>query len=152
LSANTIYGAMMGLQTLSQAIRFDFELQQYTVVAAPLYISDAPKFAWRGILMDTDRHWLSLRHIARLIDSMGYAKLNTLHWHIVDWQAWPLQSEAYPDLWNASWSKYERYTLQDVVNIIKFANSRGIRVVPEFDTPGVPVVACICVGHCWSRE
>jgi N-acetyl-beta-hexosaminidase len=134
ITANTVYGAYMALQTLFQAIRFDFDLQQYGIAAAPLSITDAPKFAWRGILIDTDRHWLSLRDIHRIIDAMGYAKLNILHWHIVDWQAWPLQSTAYPALWGAAWSSRERYTLTDVSNVIAYANARGIRVVPEFDT------------------
>jgi hexosaminidase len=80
ITAKTVFGAYMGLQTLSQAIRFDFDLQQYGVAAAPLSITDAPKFAWRGILIDTDRHWLSLRDIYRIIDAMGYAKLNIMHW------------------------------------------------------------------------
>jgi hypothetical protein len=163
ITANTIYGAYMGLQTLSQvckrfrvntsaklsassshghaisvlgfqAIRFNFDVEQYGVAAAPLIISDAPKFAWRGILIDTDRHWLSLRDIYRIIDALGYAKLNILHWHIVDWQAWPLQSTAYPALWSAAWSSRERYTLADITTVINYANARGIRVVPEFDT------------------
>jgi hypothetical protein len=64
----------------AQSIRFNFDTQQYGVAAAPLVISDAPKFAWRGILIDTDRHWLSLHHIFRIIDAMGYAKLNIMHW------------------------------------------------------------------------
>jgi len=56
--ANTTYGAFMGLQTLGQAIRFDFDSELYGVAAVPLSIADAPKFAWRGILVDSDRHWL----------------------------------------------------------------------------------------------
>lgn len=75
ISAPTIFGAYMGLQTLSQAIRFDYDTEQYTVAAAPLAITDKPKFAWRGILIDTDRHWLSLHHIYRIIESLGYAKM-----------------------------------------------------------------------------
>jgi hexosaminidase len=156
------------------------------VQGVPLAIADAPKFSWRGILMDTDRHWLSLTTIYSVIDSLTYSKMNTLHWHsygtrcpttlflalvglvveplvagsapslrvrvcrvcsplldvlvccggvaVVDWQSWPLQSVAYPNLWSASWSKSERYTLKDVVSVIAYANERGIRVVPEFDT------------------
>ena len=65
-----------------------------------------------------------------------------MHWHIVDWQSWPLQSTGLPDLWSASWSKSERYTLNDVVAVIKYANARGIRVVPEFDTPGSALLQC----------
>ena len=53
---------------------------------------------------------------------------------VVDWQAWPLQSTAYPGLWTAAWSPRERYTLADITSIIAYANARGIRVVPEFDT------------------
>ena len=109
ITANTTFGAYMGLQTLSQAIRFDFNAGQYGVSGVPLVIADAPKFAWRGILIDTDRHWLSLKHIFNIIDGLTYTKLNVIHWHIVDWQAWPLQSNAYPALWNASWSPRERY-------------------------------------------
>ena len=150
----------MGLQTLSQAIRFNFDTQQYGVAGTPLAIADAPKFAWRGILIDTDRHWLSLRDIYRIIDALGYAKLNIIHWHIVDWQAWPLQSTAYPNLWTAAWSPRERYTLADVTSVIKFANSRGIRVVPEFDTPGhatsmcfaYPELCCPQAGCNWPNR
>lgn len=145
LTSNTAYGAMMGLQTFSQAVRYDFDAQQYIVQSAPLVINDAPKFAWRGILVDTSRHWLSLYHLYRIIDSLGYAKLNTLHWHIVDWQAWPLESKAYPNLWQAAWSKRERYTLKDISAVITYANARGIRVVPEFDTPGH--ATSMCVGY-----
>ena len=145
LTANTIYGAMMGLQTFSQAVRFNFDSGAYEVAAAPLAITDAPKFAWRGILIDTDRHWLSLRHIYRIIDSLAMAKMNVLHWHIVDWQSWPLASASYPKLWSAAWSKGERYTLADVVAVTRYANDRGIRVVNEFDTPGH--ATSMCVGY-----
>ena len=136
ITANTIYGAMMGLQTISQAVRYDFDAGQYAVQAAPLTIADKPKFAWRGILIDTDRHWLSLHTIMRIIDALGMAKLNIIHWHIVDWQSWPLESKAYTGLWNRSWSPRERYTLNDVKVITQYAAERGVRVVPEFDTPG----------------
>ena len=134
ITANTIYGAMMGLQTLSQAVRYDFDAGQFAVQGAPLAVSDKPKFAWRGILIDTDRHWLSLHTIQRIIDALGMAKLNILHWHIVDWQSWPLESKAYPKLWSDSWSPRERYTLADVASITAYAAARGVRVVPEFDS------------------
>lgn len=134
LNASTIFGAYMGLQTLSQAIRFNFDSEQYGIAATPLAIADDPKFPWRGILVDSDRHWLSPRELRRIIDALGYAKLNVLHWHIVDWDSWPLESPTYPTLWTASWSARERYSLSDVSAVILYANERGIRVVLEFDT------------------
>jgi hypothetical protein len=76
ITAKTIYGAMMALQTLSQAVRYDFDAGNYAVQGCPLAITDAPKFAWRGILIDTDRHWLSLHTIQRIIDALGMAKMN----------------------------------------------------------------------------
>ena len=78
ITAATNYGAYHALETLAQAVQFDFATQQYGVVSAPLMISDKPKFAWRGILIDTDRHWLSLHHIQRIIDGLAMAKMNVL--------------------------------------------------------------------------
>ena len=132
LVANTTVGAYWGLQTFSQAVRFDFDAGQYAVRAAPLAIADAPKFAWRGILIDSDRHWLSLPAVKNIIDGLTYAKMNVLHWHIVDWQSWPLQSNLYPKLWAAAWSPRERISLRDVATVVEYARARGVRVVPEF--------------------
>ena len=132
----------MALQTLGQTIRFSFDNATYGVAAVPLSIADAPGFAWRGLLIDTDRHWLSLPAIRSIIDAMGLAKMNVIHWHIVDWQAWPLQSVAYPKLWSRAWSPRERYTLGDVAAIVEYARARGVHVVPEFDTPGHASAMC----------
>jgi len=136
ITAATNYGAYWGLQTLAQAVRFDFNARGYAIPATPIHISDAPKFSWRGILIDTDRHWLSLPTIYLIIDSLTYSKMNILHWHIVDWQSWPLESVSVPGLWNKSWSPRERYTLADISLVVEYARARGVRVVPEFDTPG----------------
>jgi hexosaminidase len=84
----------------------------------------------------TCRHFLPLQTIYTIIDSITMAKMNVLHWHIVDWQSWPLESEAYPALWDAAWSSTEKYTFEDVASVVEYARQRGVRVVPEFDTPG----------------
>jgi hexosaminidase len=143
ITAVTNFGAYHALQTLSQAVRYDFNADVYTVAATPLDIADAPKFAWRGILVDTDRHWHSLASLKAIIDGMTYAKLNIVHWHIVDWQSWPLQSAALPLLWAASWSPRERYSFEDVRAVVEYARARGVRVVPEFDTPGHASSMCV---------
>jgi hexosaminidase len=69
-------------------------------------------------------------------------QINVLHLHVVDWQSWPLQSVSYPGLWNASWSKRERYTFNDMRTLVAYANARGIVVLPEFDTPGHATSMC----------
>jgi len=145
LTANTTYGAYWGLQTLSQAIRYSFDTQQYGIAGVPLAIADAPAFAWRGMLIDTDRHWLSRAALYDIVDSLTFAKLNVLHWHIVDWQSWPLESVAYPKLWTRAWSTRERYTLSDIAAVVEYARARGVNVVPEFDTPGH--ASSMCEGY-----
>lgn len=136
LSANTLVGAYHGIVTLAQLIRWDFDNKVYHVDYLPLAISDAPRFTWRGMLIDTSRHFQPLVTIYHVIDSLVLAKANVLHWHIVDWQAWPVESAAYPLLWSAAWSPDERYTLEDLAAVVAYAAARGVRVVPEFDTPG----------------
>jgi len=145
LTAKTIYGAYFGLQTFSQLVRWNPDNKTYECPIAPVSISDAPRFSWRGVLIDTDRHFLPLDTIYTIIDAITYTKMNTLHWHIVDWQSWPLESAAYPLLWNAAWSYTERYTFEDVAAVVEYARQRGVRVVPEFDTPGH--AGSVCVGY-----
>lgn len=145
LTANTVYGAYRGLETFSQLVHFDYDLQVYRLDFAPLIINDAPRFAWRGLLIDTSRHFQPLQSIFHIIDTMSYAKLNVLHWHIVDYQSWPIQSLAYPLLWSAAWSPGERYTLADAAAVVEFGRQRGVLVVPEFDTPGH--ADSVCVGY-----
>jgi hexosaminidase len=87
ITSETTVGALHALQTLAQAVRFDFEAGEYAVAGVPLAMADKPKFAWRGLLLDTDRHWQSLSFIRSVLDGMAMAKLNLFHWHIVDWRA-----------------------------------------------------------------
>ena len=81
------------------------------------------------------------------------AKLNTLHWHIVDAQSWPLESPSWPGLWAGAFSPRERYTTDDVAAVVAFARARGVRVVFEVDHPGHLSSACkgypaLCPADC----
>jgi len=117
----------------------------YALDLAPWSIKDQPRFSHRGLLMDTSRHFEPIRTLKRIIQSMTYTKMNVLHWHLSDSQSFPLQSTTYPDLWNGSYSPYERFTQADAADLVEFARKRGVRIVPEFDVPGH--AASWCIGY-----
>ncbi|KAH9767866.1 Beta-hexosaminidase 1 [Citrus sinensis] len=133
IEANTVYGALRGLETFSQLCSFDYDTKSVLVYKAPWYIQDKPRFAFRGLLIDTSRHYLPVDVIEQIIESMSYAKLNVLHWHIIDEQSFPLEVPTYPNLWKGAYSKWERYTVEDAHEIV---SPKGINVMAEVDVPG----------------
>ncbi|XP_058183164.1 beta-hexosaminidase 3-like isoform X2 [Rhododendron vialii] len=136
LEAQTVYGALHGLQTFSQLCQFNFHTRLIEVRQTPWDISDQPRFPYRGLLIDTSRHYLPLPIIKKVVDSMTYTKLNVLHWHIVDSQSFPLEIPSYPKLWNGAYSIPERYTMADAAEVVSYAQRRGINVLAEIDVPG----------------
>ncbi|KAI0520126.1 hypothetical protein KFK09_007597 [Dendrobium nobile] len=136
IEANTIYGALRGLETLSQLCTYNYKTKTVEVNKAPWYIHDEPRFSFRGLLLDSSRHFLPVNIIKQVIESMSYAKLNVLHWHIIDEESFPLEIPTYPNLWEGSYTKWERYTIEDAYEIVDFAKRRGIHVMAEVDVPG----------------
>jgi hexosaminidase len=134
LRAVTVYGALRGLETFSQLVTFDFDTESYS--SPCVAIVDAPRFPHRGLMMDTARHFEPVAAICAMIDSLPYAKLNVLHWHMVDAQSFPFQSRSSPRLWEGAFSPSERYTQADVASVVEYARLRGVRVMVEFDMPG----------------
>lgn len=106
----------------------------YTVYGLPIAIDDTPNFIWRALMIDTSRHFLPVATIKRAIDSMMYNKLNVLHWHITDEDAFPMFVPSVPEL-SGSGSIGGVYSPEDIASIINYARARAIRVVPEVDTP-----------------
>ena len=136
LAAATVFGALRGLETLTQLAWWDGA--SYAASAAT--VVDAPRFAWRGALIDTARHFLPLPALRAAVDALAAARQNVLHWHIVDDQSFPYQSTSFPNLsvagaWGAPATTHV-YSQADVAALIAYAADRGLRVVPEFDTPG----------------
>jgi hexosaminidase len=89
LSSDYYPGFLRGLETFSQLFEKN-EKDEYVVYGTPISISDAPQYIWRALMIDTSRHFLPVSTIKRAIDAMMYSKLNLLHWHIVDEDAFPL--------------------------------------------------------------
>ncbi|KAF1888805.1 hypothetical protein Lal_00036847 [Lupinus albus] len=144
IEANTVYGALRGLETFSQLCSFDFTTKTVQIHKAPWSIQDKPRFSYRGLLIDTSRHYLPIDVIKQIIESMSYAKFNVLHWHIIDEESFPLEIPKYPNLWNGSYTKWERYTVEDAYEIVNIYHGFiflvswkiGINVMAEVDVPG----------------
>lgn len=131
LEADGPAGVLHGLATLPQL-----------AAAAPsgpvlheARIDDAPRFAWRGIMIDVARHFMSVETIERQIDAMELTKLNVLHWHLSDGTGFRVESLRYPKLQRIG-GHHQYYTQGQVRAVVAYAAERGIRVVPEFDVPG----------------
>ena len=129
IAVNTTVGAYRALETLSQMVAYNFEDGSYTISGVPLVIHDYPRFTWRGLMIDTSRHWLPVASILRTLDAMSYAKLSVLHWHLVDRESFPLVLDSVPELAKGAWSAQEKYSTSDVRQIVEAARLRGIRVV-----------------------
>ena len=134
LKARTVWGALRGLETFSQLVTYEFDTATYEVV--PCTIQDAPRYAHRGLMVDSGRHFLPVATLLHVVDALPYAKLNVLHWHLTDTQSFPVETPSRPSLWRSAFSKRERYSTEDVRRVVEHARLQGIRVVPEFDTPG----------------
>ncbi|EMH4163258.1 beta-N-acetylhexosaminidase [Pluralibacter gergoviae] len=131
IAANTRFGALHGIETLLQLIQ-----NGPNNTAIPyLTINDSPRFPWRGLLLDSARHFLPVEDIKRQLDGMAAAKLNVLHWHLTDDQGWRFASVRYPKLQQLA-SDGQFYTPAQMKEIVRYAAERGIRVVPEIDMPG----------------
>nr|GLL27906.1 beta-hexosaminidase 1 [Ipomoea trifida] len=136
IEANSVYGAVRALETMSQLCVFDYVTKDVQVQNAPWLINDKPRFKYRGLLLDTSRHYLPIEIIKQVIESMSYAKLNVLHWHIIDEESFPIEVPTYPNLWKGAYTKMERYTVEDAYDIVNFAKMRGINIMAEVDVPG----------------
>ncbi len=131
LRANTDVGAMHGLSSLLQLIK----VKDGNYVFSGVQIKDEPRFVWRGLMIDVARHFMPVDVVKRNIDAMALVKLNVFHWHLSDDQGFRVETKTLPNLYKkASDGLY--YTQDQIKDIVKYADDRGIRVVPELDVPG----------------
>jgi Glycosyl hydrolase family 20, catalytic domain len=99
-----------------------------------MVIDDAPRFVWRGVMIDVARHFYSLPTLKRQIDTMERVKLNILHLHLSDNEGFRVESRLYPKLHEGSSPEF--YSQADIRELVSYAADRGVRIVPEFNVPG----------------
>jgi hexosaminidase len=145
--AGLLYGAVTFWQLLSQE-----EGPARTIDVPALEIVDAPRFGWRGIMLDSARHFQSPAFVKSLIDAMALHKLNVLHWHLTDDQGWRLQIKRYPKLTAVgAWRRIPGqsglyggyYSQDDVRDIVAYARQHNVMIVPEIEMPGHSLAAIV---------
>jgi hexosaminidase len=130
LHAANPLGVLHGFQTFLQLVHATPEGFRVNAMS----ITDAPRFPWRGLMIDSGRHFMPMEIIRQNLDAMEAVKLNVLHWHISEDQGFRVESKVFPKLQGMG-SDGQYYTQQDVKDIIAYARDRGIRVYPEFEMP-----------------
>ena len=131
LRASTPLGTMHGLQTFLQLV----DVSSDGFSAPAITIQDKPRFPWRGLMLDSARHFIPLEVIRRNLDGMEAVKMNVFHWHLSENQGFRAESKKFPKL-HESGSDALYYDQDEIRDLIAYARDRGIRVVPEFDMPG----------------
>ncbi len=130
LTAANPLGVLHGLQTFLQLVR----ITPQGFAAPAVTIDDAPRFPWRGLMIDSGRHFMPVPVIKRNLDGMEAVKLNVFHWHLSEDQGFRVESKVFP-LLQGKGSNGQYYSQQQIRDVIQYARDRGIRVVPEFDVP-----------------
>ena len=161
ITANTAAGFYFAFQSIKKmlpaCVMAEVKDESVTVFSLPVVsITDAPRFEYRGFMLDVSRHYFSTEQIKRMIDVMSYYKMNRFHWHLTDDQGWRLEIKKYPrlttvgavrhDSWsvdpvyggyyiNEPYGPYF-YTQEEARDIVAYAKERHIEVVPEVEFPG----------------
>jgi hexosaminidase len=163
-------GALYAVETLRQLLPNDIESAKPTPGVRwnipAVEITDAPRFGWRGMMLDVSRHFFPVPFIKRYIDFLAMEKMNVFHWHLVDDGGWRIQIDRYPRLTSVGSTRYGIttdwdqdklrfdpasklpsysgfYTKKEIKDVIKYASDRNINIVPEIEMPGhsMPVFA-----------
>ena len=145
VQAATPAGLFYGAQTLRQLLPALVEYTAAYVHPLPLpgaTVVDAPRYAWRGMMLDVSRHFLPVEDLERFVDLMALHKLNRLHLHLADDQGWRIEIPGWPRLTEHGGSTEVGggpggfYTLDEYAALVEYAAARHVTIVPEIDVPG----------------
>lgn len=134
ISADNTWGILRGLETFAQIlVRND---NAVSLLYTPVDITDSNRFAHRGMMIDTARHYISLPEIKRVIDTLPMNKFNVLHWHVIDAESFPIDTPSEPTMIKGAFSPSMVYSMADLTEIQTYAYERGVEVILELDMPG----------------
>ncbi|HEK20791.1 MULTISPECIES: beta-N-acetylhexosaminidase [unclassified Mucilaginibacter] len=166
IKANTEAGLYYGMQTIFQLLPKEIESKEvvkdvkWTIPAVD--ITDYPRFAWRGLMLDVSRHFFTKKEVMSYIDNMAKYKLNLFHWHLTDDEGWRVEIKSYPKLTTVGAYNVKRegefgnftppkpdeprnyggfYTQDDIREVVKYARERFVNILPEIDVPGHSLAA-----------
>ena len=160
--AGLFYGAQTLLQLLPPEIFSARVVKNFNWEIPCVKITDAPRFPWRGLMVDVSRHFYTKQEVEKMMDVMALHKLSTFHWHLVDDQGWRIEIKKYPKLtsvgaWRAgvgfglptnSTTAYRKdgryggfYTQKDIREVVAYAQKLHITIVPEIEMPGHSLAA-----------
>ena len=159
IKAKTDQGAFYAVQSLRQLLPPEFEdgtVEENEIAIPSVTIKDKPQFSYRGMHLDVGRHMFSVDFIKKYIDALGMLKMNTFHWHLTEDQGWRIEIKKYPKLQEIAAFRNETlighysdqphqfddkkyggyYTQDEVKEIVAYAQSRFVTVIPEIELPG----------------
>ncbi|MDA9552462.1 family 20 glycosylhydrolase, partial [Flavobacteriaceae bacterium] len=159
ITAQSDQGAFYAIQSLRQLLPAAFENKTFsnTTTQIPcVLIKDQPEFSYRGMHLDVGRHLFSVDFIKKYIDALAMLKMNTFHWHLTEDQGWRIEIKKYPKLQEIAAYRQETlighyndqphqfdnqkyggfYTQEEIKDIVQYANSRFITIIPEIELPG----------------
>lgn len=159
IKAKTDQGAFYAVQSLRQLLPVEIENGSYTkdeIVIPSVTIKDEPEFIYRGMHLDVGRHMFSVDFIKKYIDALAMLKMNTFHWHLTEDQGWRIEIKKYPKLQEIVAFRNETlighysdqphqfdgntyggyYTQEEIKEVVAYAKSRFVTVIPEIELPG----------------
>lgn len=154
IKAKDATGVFYAMQTMMQLLPAEIEspsIQKNIQWIIPsVEIRDEPRFAYRGFLIDSGRHFWSVDFIKKQLELMAMLKINKFHWHLTEDQGWRIEIKKYPKLTQIGALRKEHdgttygpyyYTQEEIKEVVAFAKDRFIEVIPEIDMPGHAIAA-----------
>lgn len=151
--AKTAQGLFYGMQSFLQLLPAEIEspskVNGIAWQAPAVSIKDAPRFGYRGIMLDPCRHFMPVENVKKYLDVLSLFKMNRMHWHLTDDQGWRIEIKKYPKLTEIASKRIDGegtehsgyYTQEEIKEIVKYAADRFITVVPELELPGHEMAA-----------